>query len=362
MKLLFYINVLSGGGAERVIANLANFFADDENDVGIVTSYVTEREYAVMNSVRRFNLDLDKSANAINRNIISIVRLKRIINSFNPDAVIAFMTEPNIRAILATINKKSKCIVSVRNNPPQEYTTFLSRFLAKLLFRFADGCVFQTNDAKKWFSKQIQKKSAVISNPINPVFYDCTHEEIIHRDGIVTVGRLNEQKNHSNLINAFSRIANRINDDLYIYGDGPMRKRLEEQVDEIQLSNRIHFLGNVTNIYDWIKKAKLFVLSSDYEGMPNALMEAMAIGLPCISTDCPCGGPRELFETDKYGVLVPVGDSDYLADQMFILLQDNRKRAELSEKAKEKAAQYHPSIICREWKQYILSIINEGTF
>ena len=354
-KIMFYINAIHHGGAERVIVNLATQFAQHNYKCVLVTSFVDTWEYPVNDCVKRISLSESTIKNFLKRNIEYTKRLRNVILTEKPDVLISFMAEPNFRALIATIGLKTKNIISVRNAPDREYNTAVTKFLAKTLFRKADGVVFQTEDAKKWFPIQIQKKSRIIFNQVDNVFYNTTYTGVRH--GIVTTGRLTPQKNHKILIKAFAKIADQINDKLYIYGDGELREELEQLIADLNMKNRIFLPGSTKNVAETIKSAKLFVLSSDYEGMPNSLMEAMALGLPCISTDCPCGGSRSIISNGENGVLIACTDLDNLANTMLELLYKDDFLNIIAQSARNTATVlFEPNRIFKLWETYVLSV------
>lgn len=318
-KILFYINAIHHGGAEHVMVNLANKFVSKGYECILVTSFTDSWEYPYNSDVKRISLFKDPLGNFIIRNILLIRGLRKIIKSEKPDTVLSFMAEPNFRTLIACCGLKVKKVISVRNDPKREYGNFLKRILAKIAFRFANFVIFQTEDAQKWFPKAIQKKSDVILNPVENIFFDTHYDG--ERHDIVSTGRLVPQKNHELLIKAFSRIANKTEDNLFIYGDGPLEEHLNNLIKELKLQNRVFLPGAIKNVAGTIKSAKIFVLSSNYEGLPNSLMEAMALGLFCISSDCPCGGPKMLLN-EEY--LFQVGDIDRLST---LLLQNKTKKS-----------------------------------
>lgn len=358
MKMLFYINVLGGGGAERVMANLSSQFSEDGNEVVLVATYKVDKEYEVSKGVRKVYLEKQGSysSNRIIRNVQRIFKLRKIIKREKPDVVISFMAEPNFRAILANSGLKSKTIVSVRNDPSKEYSGKIGGLIATRLLPKANGCVFQTNDAMRYFSNVLQKKSKVIYNAVKEDFY---HVERNPQEGrIVTLGRLTSQKNHTLLIEAFSMIAEQFpNTIIEIYGEGDLRSQIEKQISELQLENRVFLKGNVSNVAQVYEAADVFVLSSDFEGMPNALMEAMAAGLPCVSTDCPCGGPKMLISDQNDGLLVPVGDVRKMTEALTLLMENREFKLELGEKAKLKALEFASEKIFLEWKKFIEGVV-----
>lgn len=352
---MFYINAIHHGGAERVMVNLAKQFANDGTECILVTSFVDTWEYPVDPTVKRISLYKKQIGGFIRRNLKLTSALRRLIREERPDLLITFMAEPNFRGIFACAGLKTKNLISIRNDPTREYAGHIQRFLAKTLFRKADGVVFQTEEAKEWFPKRIQKKSKVIFNQVDLRFYTTPPDE--KKKQIVTTGRLVPQKNHKLLIEAFCDISDQIEETLWIYGDGPLKEELSALIEERGLQNRVFLPGATKDVSTALASAELFVLSSDFEGMPNALMEAMALGLPCISTDCPCGGPRALFGDELKECLYPVNNSARLSELLLSLLKNQSKLDELGQLAKKKAEAFNPKTIFAEWNQFILSLI-----
>ena len=351
-KILFYINTIHFGGAERVMVQLTRRFAGNGYEAVLVTSYPEEKEYTVPEGVKRICLENEKlSQSKIKRNITRIRKLRQICKAEKPHAVISFMMEPNFRSLLATMFFPVKRIVSVRNDPNREYAGTLGRLVGKLLLPVADGCVFQTEDAMEWFPRKLQKKSQIIPNEVAEEFFKETK-----KDGkdIIAVGRLSEQKNHPLLIRAFSKIAEEYPDEkLRIYGEGVLRTSLQELIDSLGLTDRILLMGTTADVPQVLAEGKIFVLSSDYEGMPNCLMEALAVGIPSISTDCPCGGPKMLIQNGENGLLVPVGDEDALVDALRALLSDPGYAQRIGQNGKISAAAFQPEQVFSQWKEFV---------
>lgn len=355
MKLLFYIDSMHKGGANRVMANLTDYFANSGYDVILVNDILSgqrDPEYPVNPLVNRVILDVQGSSKAFS-NLKRITKLRELIKAEKPDSVVSFMGPPNIRMLLASAFLKCRTVVSVRNDPTKEYGVgWIKRLIANVVFLLADGCVFQTEDASLYFNRCVRRKSKVIVNPVNEAFYG------VDRSGtprnIVTVGRLVPQKNHILLIDAFAKIADEFpEENLIIYGEGPLREEMEKQIADLQLTNRIFLPGSTSRVPEVLSEAKLFVLSSDFEGMPNALMEAMAVGVPVISTDCPCGGPRSLVESESQGQLVPCGDAVALSNCMKAILSSQRLQQELSIGAKKRAYDFLPERVFRQWEGFV---------
>ena len=348
-KIMLYINVIYGGGAERVMVNLAKYFSENGYDTTLVTSFRSTGEYPLAPTVRRLTLEeTEIKQSRIKRNLSRIKKLRALCKAEKPDILISFMEEPNFRAILATRGLPVKTLVSVRNDPNKEYAGKLGWFVGKVLLPMDDGCVFQTSDAQKWFPERLQKKSRIIYNAVKEDFYQVERTPV--RGEIVTCGRLTEQKNHKLLINAFAEVRKIYPyATLKIYGEGALREELQDQINTLDLNEKVFLMGATNNVAKALQTADLFVLSSDYEGMPNALMEAMAAGVPCVSTDCPCGGPRELFGNLCVEDLVCCNEPKQLAQTMEKKLEQNDQSC----MQRKRAEQFRPEKINYEWIKYI---------
>lgn len=353
-KIMFYINTIHKGGAERVMINLADYFSRQGYKTILVTSFRDTGEYTVPNAVKRITLEEHEiKQSKLKRNITRIKKLRKFCKDEKPDILVSFMAEPNFRAILATWGLTVKNLISVRNDPNKEYAGRVGHIVGKYLLPFADGCVFQTKEAKNWFPKRLQKKSRIIYNAVKEDFYHVERHPVPGE--IVTCGRLEEQKNHALLIAAFSKVVERYPEAcLKIYGEGSLRGKLQKQIDALGLHEKAFLMGATNHVEKVLETADVFVLSSDFEGMPNALMEAMAAGVPCISTDCPCGGPRELFGDDLVKQLVEVDKEDELEYSIsnFMELSEKDKML-LGKRIKEKAKIFMPDKVNEEWNKYI---------
>lgn len=263
---------------------------------------------------------------------------------------------------MACIMKKKvgvPVIGSIRSNPEVNFPTPIYRFLARRILAKADGFVFQTEEARQFFPFSLQQKSEVIMNPVSEeairVPYGGKREK-----RIVSVGRFTEEKNYPLLIRAFARLDLVYQDyQLWIYGKEERKLHLKELVQTLHITDRVVFAGQVDCIYDEIYYASLFVMSSKSEGMPNALMEAMAMGLPVIATDCPCGGPRALIQSGENGVLVENDNEDALVRAMNEMLGDHRKAARMGERAADIKEKCSGQRIYGEWERYILSVFKK---
>lgn len=357
---MFYTSSMGKGGAERVISVLSNNLIL-RNNICIVLNTTKNIAYELDPRIKLIELDKAYNKFSICRNIKRIITTKKIIEKEKPDIIISFLPIPSYR-ILSLKNEfqGTQIIVADRNDPKEEYKTLINKILMKLLYKRADGFVFQTKEQKEYFDKKIQDRSVIIHNPIKEEFLQTNLQNIIKEKTIISVGRLVEQKNQKMLINAFSKIAKK-NEDyiLKIFGNGPLKEKLQEQIESLQLDDRIKICGISDNIKEELEKGEIFVLPSNYEGMPNALIEAMSVGLPCISTDCPCGGPRELIENEKNGLLIPVNDEKILQKKLEILIDNNKLRMKIGEEAKKIREKLEISKIIKCWEKYIEYIHNK---
>lgn len=355
-RIALFISSLQKGGSERVMANLAEYFHDKKYDVILVTQYQLENEYRISPEIRRVYSEPDEfllQGGRIKNFCVRFNTLREIWKAYKPDVILSFLGKNNLMAVAAAAFLPSKVAVSVRGEPTMEYEGRLLQLIAKLVFRFADGAVFQTEQARAFFSKSVRKKSVILPNPLNPLFLDrkiCAERE----DLIVAAGRLDENKNHAMLIHAFAKIAEEYPTvKLVIYGEGVLRTTLETLVAEKGLNDRITLPGNVDDVAEHICKARIFTLTSNTEGMPNSIMEAMALGIPVIATDCPCGGPAALIENGVNGLLVPVGDAFALADAFRRIFEDREFELKLRENARKITEKLAPDKVNQEWEAYL---------
>jgi len=368
MRIFICEGNFSAGGAERVVCNLANYLVET-NDVMVVSLTRTDMAYEMKKDVKWGYVDKKiynssapffiKVFNKLTKNIRRLLMLNKMIKDYSPDLVLSFLPEPSILTLLLKKVRKIPTIISVRNDPKIEYASKIYYYMMRLTYPKADGIVFQTEEAKSYFNDIVNCSTTIIPNPINSEF-DVEPFKGKRKKTIVSVGRLSEQKNHHVLIEAFSKITNDFPDyKLVIYGEGELRENLENQIKKLGLEKRVELPGVKKNIKQEIYDASLFVLSSLYEGMPNALMEAMALGLPVISTDCPCGGPNFLIKNDENGILVKVNDVFELESAMRKVLSNPEKAISMGENANQINKTLSPDVINKRWHDYIKKIYDE---
>lgn len=354
-KLIFSILNFGFGGAERTLINLANTAVKNNYNVIILTYYNSPAKYLLNEKVTV------KSCNCSRKNKIltffqSIIRTKRFLLDQKPDCVISFLTQTNIIHLIVKIFVRTKLIIAIRNDPNNVPKQPLYRVLRFFLYRFSNGFVFQTKAAKNFFSKTIQHKSAVIHNP---VFIRKANYGVSKRCSkiIVNVGRLTLQKNQKLLIKAFSNIYHEFPSyKLHIYGEGDLEFELRQYISDLKLNDCVKLLGTRSGIEKHISNASMLVITSDYEGMPNVLMEAMALGIPTISSDCPIGGPAELIVHGKNGLLFQPNDLLELVRCMRKLITNPNFAYKIALNGKKIVDTHSPEIIFLKWERYIKNV------
>lgn len=347
-KLAIVIPHLSRGGAERVTIYLAEYMNRQGISCEIITFSEWEYEYSVPQNIRRIIL-LNKNESKIKL----IPRLRKTIKNNEIDTLLIMDVPTCVFAIPACFGLCLKVIISERNSPDNFSGKWFVKVLSRYLMKMADGFVFQTEEAKQFYVNKLKNEGVVIPNPLLctdlPDLYEGEKDK-----SIVSVGRLDQQKNQILLIRAFSRIANQYNDyKLIIYGEGKMRPILEKEIKTLNMEKKIFLPGNVPDVLKKIKTATLFVLPSLYEGMPNALIEAMAMGLPCIATDCPSGGARELIKHKKNGILIRNDHSDELMDAILFVLAHKEDALRMGREAMFVRKKLDGEVIGRKWIDYL---------
>ena len=350
MRVVFTIPHMSLGGAQRVCYNLILWLQKNTN-------------YEILLIIYSSNITggVDFDLSAINHiygdgNYLRRIKSERnALKEFMPDVLISFGVPNTLFDVPSSLGIRTKRVVCERNDPAHFGGNFITKHLSRILMRCADAYVFQTKDAQSFYGGNMAKHSEVIPNPLFNTENMPTRTASENREKvIVTAGRLNKQKNHPLLLRSFQKI-HEIHPEysLIIYGEGPERLNDERLIKELSIADRVSLPGATTNVYDKLYKKALFVLSSDFEGMPNALMEAMALGVPCISTDCPCGGPRDIIDNGENGILVPVGDEGKMAEAMLTIIENEEIANRISSSAYKVRDNYSMDIIARKWLDFI---------
>ena len=351
-KITFFIGSLEEGGAERVVSNLSSYFVNKGHEILLILYHDRELFYKIDPRVQVLSVCKETKSTCMIKNL----RWMRGFFRENSSVVISFLAGFNMLALLATIGIRVPVLVADRNDPNFVPRKFWVRKVRDFLYRFADGIIIQTEHNKRYFSKAVQKKSIIIYNPID-LGERCGEALRTHKENmIVSVSRLMPQKRQTMLIRAFAEIHKEFPEfSLTIFGEGSARAELEALIDLLSLQDCVFLPGSEKNVFDKICSAKLFVLSSDYEGMPNALAEAMCLGLPCISTAV--SGATDMIKNNENGILIDVAEQTQLEDAMRCLLKDQSLSNKIANKAIELNSLLDKAVIAEQWHKYVLSFV-----
>ncbi len=302
------------------------------NEVHLILLAKSLNFYKVSDKVVIHNLGFENRGKLqkLNSEIRTFYKLRKLFIKEMPDTCLSFMEKYNIFTILASRKLKLKIFISDRSNPKKRIPFFIN-YLRIYMYRYATGIVAQTNLAKEILETSTQNKNIqVIPNPVRTVL---KYPNIKREKIILNVGRLITEKGQKYLIEAFSKL-NEPEWKLIILGEGALRQDLESQIEAYNLKDQVIMPGTVSNVDEWLARASIFCFPSVSEGFPNALIEAMAAGLACLSFNCDAG-PNEIIDHDKNGLLIPVKDVETLFEQLSFLCNDNEKRLKLGLKAIE---------------------------
>lgn len=361
MKLMFFYSSMLAGGAERMISALANYYAQHNIDITVAVMDHRPSFYQLDPRIQFMNLyRLNKSKNRLQalRNGLKIIRItRRAFKEIEPECVVCFGTNYLLYAVIARFFLNIKIIGSERNNPNRNHYNFWDR-VRKFVALFADGFIFQTNGAKNYYPKTVQANSVIVPNG---VFIDKSADLVGYNDripnSICAVGRLHYQKGYDILLEAFSMFSQHHPAyTLKIFGEGNERERLQDLITTLGLEGKVILAGRITNVIETLSQMQIYILSSRFEGMPNALMEGMAVGCACISTDCDFG-PRELIRDGENGLMVPAEQPALLARAMEKLAADPVLCEKLSRNAVNIRTTHSIENIAEKYLSYIAQIV-----
>lgn len=367
MKLALVISSLGGGGAEHVMSVLAKAWADAGHEVLLITlAAAAEDKYPLDPAVERIALGVTGSssspARALIHNLVRIRALRRALRAGRPDVVISFVTRTNVLTLLAATGQRVPVIVSERTFlPGQRWVAGVWARLYRPLYQRAAAVVVQTRRAAAEMESALGRPISVIPNPLpaGPAadLSACATGAANRRRTVLAVGRLSPEKGFDQLIDAFARIAERhLGWDLKIVGEGMLRNTLRARIATRGLARRISLPGFDPQVRIAMRHADLFVLSSSFEGFPNALLEAMAEGMACVSYDCEAG-PRELIRHGQNGWLVPPGDVPALAQTLDTAMRDGALRARIGARARAVGSMYALPRVMRTWNALLHAVV-----
>lgn len=362
-KIVFHLNCLEQGGAERVVSNLANQFSKEDFEVIVATEWQGENEFQLSEKVRRIHVglkDADEKKGRLWKIWLRVKYFRKFLKTEKPDIVIAFAHKANYRALMSSIGLKLPVVISVRTDPVGHYDSFSDKIQIPLLFPRAAGCVFQTEGQRDFFPEYLQKKSRIILNPVHDKYLNVQKPSQREKT-VVQSGRLVDFKNQPMLIEAFLKVHEKHPEyNLKIYGgdsfDGT-KEILERLIHEYHAEDYIQLMGASDSLEQCLPKASVYAFSSDWEGLPNALLEAMALGMPIVATDCPCGGPRTVITHEVNGLLVPIKDPEAMAAGISRLIEDRNLAESLGDNARKISEKINGQAIMDQWRDYIETVI-----
>lgn len=353
-SILLVTGSLQGGGAERVLSDMANYWAKRGWAVAFATWSGAEVSdfYELDRRVNRVRLDVATFSSSIvgkiRSSLLRISALRKLLLDLQPDIVLSFIHTSNVLTILAAAGLKMKVVVSERMEPSVDPTISSSwKLLRRFSYAWSDEIVVQSKDAERWIRRYCRKKPIIIPNPLRSLPQLKRNRQQL----IVAVGRLVHQKGFDLLLRAFAKIAAEFSDwNVVIVGEGSERENLLRLRDELSLTTRVRFIGQVRNVESWMACAGLVVQPSRFEGFPNVLLESMGMGAPVISADCR-SGPADMIQDGINGRLVPVEDVTTLARVMAELIAEPRLCKSLGREASKVRQSFRQDLIMDRWEE-----------
>jgi N-acetylgalactosamine-N,N'-diacetylbacillosaminyl-diphospho-undecaprenol 4-alpha-N-acetylgalactosaminyltransferase len=370
-RLIFFIPTLAGGGAERVASYLIPYL---NNHFDLLVALIEKKiDYSIPDTLKiRFlsekNLNL---TGHISNFPLHLSKFISIIREFKPDAVLSFMEQANIINILSSFAGKHKTIISQRTNPIKQYENKgllgkIIKFLSKTLYKKADKILSVSQGIKNKLAEHYDIREKNIFVIPNPVLINPNEGENISKNlpdnkpYILNVGRLDiKTKGLDVLLRAFL-IISKTYPDIYlvIVGDGKDRENIINLAKSLQIAEKVILAGWQKNPFQYMKDAELFILSSNYEGWPNVIIEAMAQGCPVIATDCETG-PKEIIKGNEFGILAPVNNSEEIARAALRILSDKNLKEYYKEMGIKRASEFDIEIIGKNYEDVIKSVISQ---
>ncbi len=361
-NILFITPCLGFGGAEKMLTFVAEELHKRGHAVSIVniqsvvqtTNYVRE----VDEGISLYNLPLGKGKL---KRFKQILQIKDIAKKNNIQVIVGFTPFANAYAKIVGTMLNIPSIMSERGDPARLIPKSLKSKIINYIINRSKGGVFQIDGAKEFYGKGLQKRGVVIPNPIfvNGEIPSVNFED--REKTVVSVGRLdNFQKRYDVMLDAFKIFINKHPEYLLkLYGKGSDEELIKKWVEDRNLTNKVEFMGLTTKPMQDIAKDGMFLITSDYEGISNSLLEAMAVGLPCVSTDHTPGGARLLITHEENGLLAPIGDKEKLAECMCKFAEDSELAKNCGENAKDVLIRFAPTKIIDMWEEYIIKIIKK---
>ena len=353
-KVLFVIPSLSNGGAEKVVSRLSSGLSERAYDVTILTFYKNDNEYLVNENVKRISLsDNEKDYEKIG--LLKRLRLiRKIIKNNKPDEILCFLNHVCIYTFISLIftRYRKRITFTERCNPKHSNPKIIR--IKNILQKFVKRIVVQNNGQKGLLTKKEKKKSYVISNPIDDRYLDFNKILNTEPINIISLGRLLDQKDYPLAINAFNDVLKKYPNLIYhIYGKGEDKDKIEKLIKELNLEGKVILEGFTTDINEVYENADIYLMTSKFEGMPNALAESMAVGIPSISIDCEFG-PSDLIDNEDMGILVKEHTIEAVEKALLHMIENYNVYISKSKYVKETMKErYSLGKITNEWIKVI---------
>ncbi len=343
-RILFVSGSLNRSGAQRVITLLAEEYVTRGWSVHLAVLLDNKMGYDISDQIVIH--DIVRRGNQ-KRNVLKWIKdIKKLLFNVKPNVVVSFVGRINLITMIAARGTGIPVLISERNDPAKDRRSKLERWLCKRFYARADKVVFQTRYQAKYYEKWCKNNSVIIGNPISALAYEKNHD----KNDIICVGKLMDQKNHPMMIKAFRQISDEFpQTQVYIYGEGNKRTELEELIRSEGMVNRIHLPGNSNSIFDIMHDNKFFVMCSNYEGLSNALLEAMISGMVCVTTNW--SGVEDIIQDGVNGYLVPIGDVEALTEKLKMVLRADNEN--IRKHSIETGKLYSGNVILRKWCQTI---------
>lgn len=347
MKISFFIGSMGRGGAERVISILANDYANRGWDVDIVLLLENKVEYDLDGRIRIVDIT-KKGGSYLKSAPYWLTGIRRYLKGHKPDRVVSFVGRISALVLTAALGMKLPIVVSERNDPKHDGRGAAMLWYSNQVYRRAKAIVYQNEHEKSCFSKDLESKGYIIPNPVS-VAATCEQRSVT----VATAGRLIAQKNQKILVSAMAKVHKAYPDvKCRIYGEGNLRTALQTQIDELGLGDTVTLQGNVADLHHRLSDCGIFALTSNFEGLSNALIEAMMMGLACITTDYP--GAKELITDGENGLVVPMNDPDALAAAIIKLIENKDGCADtLAKQGQAFAARFNAETVLQQWRSVI---------
>ena len=348
-RISFVITSLVRCGAETVVVRLANYFNNLGYDTEIIMLLDNKVEFNVPKNIYVVDLSGNRQSRLL-RIPYWLKNLKKHFNKRQPDYVISFIARINLLTLLSVNKRKTRVIISERNDPRHDSRTRITWFCINRLYKKADCIVFQSDEAKELFKKDIQKKGVVLYNPIEIEGLSSLNE--FDHNLILYAGRFSEQKNVETIINAAELVRKECPSVKFeLYGEGPEKEKIYTLIKQKHLEEVVLLKPNIRDIQKRMREARLFVMSSLYEGMSNSLLEASFSGVPCLTT--PVLG-SSFIKDGINGFFYPFKDYEKLAELIIDQMSNDSAYLKLRKNAIEIAKSYNNLDVYKAWEKTIL--------